>query len=191
MADTNLNGFIEAVNAEVDKKIEDILAEAEERRTEILEKAENEALNDAYTRIRASVTEARTKSRMNISKAEQESRIKILTYREELVKKIFDDVEAKVAAFVQTPEYEQYLIKLLTNEQIEESTVIYLKPDDMKYENVLKNSAGVSCKFEEDTAIVYGGLSIYNEDSALLVNKTIDNMLEEQKKDFGSNYKLA
>lgn len=191
MADTNLEGFIEAVNAEAESKINEIMAEAEEKKNHMLEKAENDALSKAYSEIRSAVTEAKTKSRMAVSKAEQESRIKVLTHREELVKKIFNAVEEKIVSFTSTENYEHFLCGLLKDEIIDNETVIYLKPDDMKYVSLLKNVCGCECSFEEDTEIRYGGLSIYSQKDSVMVNMTIDNMLDEERKNFGSKYKLA
>ncbi len=191
MADKNLNGFIEAVNAEVDRQIEEILSEADEKRKNMLEKAEDQALNDAYAKIRSKVTDAKSKSKMSVSKAEQESRIKVLTHREDMVKKIFADVESRIVDFTKSTDYEKFLLTLVANEKITPETVIYLRPDDMKYADTLKLKIGVDCTFAADDGIKYGGLSLYNEGASVLINKTINNMLDEQKKNFGSKYKLA
>lgn len=191
MNDNNLKEFIEAVNSEVDKKIELIREQADEKRSELLEKAENEALHEAYDKIKACVSEEKYKSKMTVSKAEQEARIKVLTHRENLVGKIFDSINDKLNDFTGSEAYKTFLSGLLNGENTGKNTVIYLREEDMKYESLLRITAGSECKFEADRSIAYGGLSIYDSLSSVLVNKTIDNMLEEQKKDFGSNYRLA
>ena len=131
------------------------------------------------------------RNQMTVSKAEQEARIKVLTYRENLVGKIFDSVDDKLINFTRSDEYPAYLEGLLDGESIGSDTVIYLREEDMKYESVLRRKAGSECSFEADPEIVYGGLSVYDRKSSVLINKTLDNMLDEQKKDFGSNYRLA
>ena len=191
MNDNNLRQFIDAVNSEVDSKIGLIEKEAEEKSSELLENAENEALNEAYKKIRSCVTEEKQRNKMTVSKAEQEARIKVLTYRENLVGKIFDSVDDKLINFTRSDEYPAYLEGLLDGENIGSDTVIYLREEDMKYESVLRRKAGSECSFEADPEIVYGGLSVYDRKSSVLINKTLDNMLDEQKKDFGSNYRLA
>ncbi|MBP1591094.1 MAG: hypothetical protein ILP22_03535 [Oscillospiraceae bacterium] len=191
MNDNNLRQFIDAVNSEVDSKIGLIEKEAEEKSSELLENAENEALNEAYKKIRSCVTEEKQRNKMTVSKAEQEARIKVLTYRENLVGKIFDSVDDKLTDFTRSDEYPAYLEGLLDGENIGSDTVIYLREEDMKYESVLRRKAGNECSFEADPEIVYGGLSVYDRKSSVLINKTLDNMLDEQKKDFGSNYRLA
>lgn len=191
MNDNNLKEFIDAVNSEVDKKIELIREQAEEKRNELLETAENEALNDAYNKIRACVTEEKYRSRMTVSKAEQEARIKVLTHREGLVGKIFDSINDRLNEFTGSEAYKSFLAGLLKDEKVSANTVIYLREEDMKYETLLRITAGSECSFETDSTIVYGGLSIYDRASSVMINKTIDNMLDEQKKEFGSNYRLA
>jgi len=191
MNDSNLKEFISAVNSEVESRIDEIREQAEQKSSELLENAENEALNEAYTRIKACVSEEKYKSKMNVSKAEQEARIKVLTYRENLVARIFDSVNERLCRFTESDEYASFLCRLLEGEKTGENTVIFLREEDMKYEAQLRRTAGSECSFEADTSIVFGGLSVFDSRSSVLVNKTIDNMLDEQKRDFGSNYRLA
>ena len=61
----------------------------------------------------------------------------------------------------------------------------------MKYSEMLKSDLRIDCLFSEDAGIKYGGLSVYDKSSSVLINKTIDNMLDEQKKNFGSKFKLS
>jgi len=191
MNDSNLKEFIEAVNSEVDNKIEPIREQADRESTELLENAENEALNDAYEKIKACVSEEKYKNKMTVSKAEQEARIKVLTYREGLVSRIFDSVSEKLNSFTQSDEYVSFLDGLLKGETFSADTVVFLRKEDIRYEADLRKITGNECAFEQDDTIVFGGLSVYDRNSSVLVNKTIDNMLDEQKKDFGSNYRLA
>lgn len=191
MMDANLKNFIDAINSDVDRQIEEMLSEAEDKRTDILKNAETEALNEQYIRIRSAVTEAERKEKMIVSKEEQTSKINLLTHREELVQKIFRKVEEKIMDFVQTPDYEDYLLGLLESEKIHDNTVIFLKPDDMKYVNTLKETQRSNCVFMEEPSIKYGGLSIYDKSTSVLIDKTIDNMLDEEKKGFSSKYRLA
>ena len=191
MTETKLKGFIDAVNAEVNQQIEDLLSSVNDKRKTILETAEDEALNAAYIKIQNAVEDAASKSKIIVSKAEQESRIKVLTHRETLVKEIFSNVEKRIFEFIKTDEYKSYLVTLLKDESINSETTIYMKPDDMKYSEMLKSDLSIDCLFSEDVGIKYGGLSVYDKLSSVLINKTIDNMLDEQKKNFGSKYKLS
>lgn len=191
MNDSNLKEFIAAVNAEVDNKIKKIRKQADKSRKEILEKTENEALNNAYSKIKSCVSEEKFKSKMAVSKAEQEARIKVLTHREELVEKIFSSVDEKLKEFTESEKYIGFLSDLLKDENTDSNSVVYLREEDLRYESELRKITGNDCSFEADKSIVYGGLSIYDRTTSVLNNKTIDNMLEEQKETFGSNYRLA
>jgi len=191
MTETKLKGFIDAVNADVNQQIEDLLSSVKDKRKTILETAEDEALNAAYIKIKNAVEDDASKSKIIISKAEQEARIKVLTHRETLVKQIFSDVEKRISEFTKTDEYKSYLVTLLKDESINSETTIYMKPEDMKYSEMLKSDLRIDCLFSEDAGIKYGGLSVYYKSSSVLINKTIDNMLDEQKKNFGSKFKLS
>ena len=152
---------------------------------------ENEALNNAYSKIKSCVSEEKFKSKMAVSKAEQEARIKVLTHREELVEKIFSSVDEKLKEFTESEKYIGFLSDLLKDEITDSNSVVYLREEDLRYESELRKITGNDCSFEADKSIVYGGLSIYDRTTSVLNNKTIDNMLEEQKENFGSNYRLA
>lgn len=191
MTETKLKGFIDAVNADVNQQIEDLLSSVKDKRKTILKTAEDEALNAAYIKIKNAVEDDASKSKIIISKAEQEARIKVLTHRETLVKQIFSDVEKRISEFTKTDEYKSYLVTLLKDESINSETTIYMKPEDMKYSEMLKSDLRIDCLFSEDAGIKYGGLSVYDKSSSVLINKTIDNMLDEQKKNFGSKFKLS
>lgn len=191
MNDTNLNEFIEAVNADIDKKIEEIQVCAEELRISLLENAEDEALNNAYIKIKSCVTEEKNKSKIAVSKAEQEARVRVLTYRENLVDKIFNNIYDKLVHFTESEVYKTYLQSLLKDEKTDEDTIVYLREEDMRFEEMLRDVTGPSCTFETDSRIELGGLSVFDRKRSVLNNKTLDIMFEEQKKNFSSNYRLA
>lgn len=191
MNDTNLNEFIEAVNTDVDKKIEEMQVRAEEQRISLLEDAEDEALNNAYIKIKSCVTEEKYKSKIAVSKAEQEARVKLLTYREFLVEKMFGSIYDKLIHFTESEAYKTFLQSLLKDEKIDEDTIIYLREKDLIYEEMLREVTGPSCTFETDSGIEIGGLSVFDRKRSVLNNKTLDIMFEEQKKNFSSSYRLA
>lgn len=191
MKETNLEEFIEAVNLEIDKQIAQIEEQAEQKRKELIENTENTALKDAYSKIKNCTKEEDYKSKIAVSKARQEARVKVLTYRESLVAKIFDTISDKLFNFTESEEYPDFLYNLLKNEKTGADTVVFIRKKDMKFEAGLRKLIGPECSLETDDNIVYGGLSVYNKNTSVLINKTIDDMLEEQKKSFASKYKLV
>jgi V/A-type H+-transporting ATPase subunit E len=191
MNDNNLNEFIDTINGEIDKQITQIEKSSERKGKKIISSAEDSALNKAYQKIKNCRTEEEYKSRLTVSRAMQDARIRVLTHRESLVATIFDNITDKLNEFTHSDEYVNYLASLVEKEQTDENSVVYIRKEDMKYEQTLKKLVDPGCKVEADDTIVLGGLSVYNRTTSVLVNKTIDDMLEEQIKSFGSKYRLV
>lgn len=181
-----LDRFTRSVNIEVGKNITKIIDEANKLNCEKQKKVEDDSLLDAYNRIQKSVRETEAKYRRMYALAEQEYRMDSLKHRDELSRKIFNDVEEKLSLFASSDEYENYLMKLLNGEKLSENIVIALSPKDEKYGEKLKEKYGY--KIELDDSIELGGLSIIDSERGLIIDKTFDNALEEQRKSFSSRY---
>ena len=185
-----LNGFIDAVNEEVNEDIRAIAAEAEQEQSRITETAENEALNESYLKISREVKRINASYQRLYAKEEQDIKRNLLTHREVLVRKIFSDIEEKLSKFTLSSEYPEYLYKLLSSEETSEETVVFLKPDDMKYVGFLTQRIGRKITFKADSSIKMGGLSKYDGKKAVVLDKTLDSALEDERRAFSANYKF-
>jgi len=185
-----LNGFIVAVNTDINESIAKLIEEANQRRYEIIKEAKDEALNESYIKIKTEVKNIGSKYQILLSKKEQEYKIKVLKYKESLFLKIFHNIEQKLKEFTQKEEYKEFLFDLIKLEEIDENSIIYLNSKDMKFQEDIIKFKLVKCSFEVDNSIKIGGLSIFYPQKSILINKTIDLKLEEQKKYFANNYKF-
>ncbi len=181
-----LEKFTRSVNIEAGEHITKILDKANKLSDEKIQKAEDDALSDAYNRIQKSVRETESKYRRMYALAEQEFRMETLKHREELSQKIFKDVEVKIAEFASSDNYECYLKKLIDEETLSENSVIVLSPKDEKLGEKFKTEYGYEVKL--DDSIILGGLSIIDSSQGIIIDKTFDNALEEQRKNFSSMY---
>ncbi len=180
-----LQMFTEAVNAEIDGKVNALLAEAEEKKKEILAEAESFSADDG------SGKQLRSKNVNNyvrdVSRAELDMKKSVIRHRDELAAKVFEAVEQRLAEFRREPKYVDMLIKNLLLMRVSDSSEIFLSPDDMKYAETLKKAApSCKAKFSPDENIRLGGLSVYNAEKGTVMDKTFDSAIEEQKRAFAA-----
>lgn len=182
--------FIDAVNSEIDGKVNSMLAEAESRKKAVLDEAEvysaETAGNDAAS------DKNRSRYVMEVSKAELNMKKAVIRHRDELADKVFGAVEKRLIEFRDDPKYVDLLIKNLIIMQVSDGSEIFLSPDDMKYADNLKKAIP-SCRaeFYPDEKIRLGGLAVYNAEKGTILDKTFDSAIEEQKRVFAGSGAFA
>ncbi len=180
-----LNKFINAVNDEIDRKIQAIINEAEKEKQAILDKAENEATEAAENYYNINYKRNDKQFVRDISYAELNAKKEIIQHREEVVNKIFKEVKQKLMEFRNSPKYVDMLIKNLLVMHISEDTEIYLCADDMKYAELLKKAIpSQNIKISVSERIMLGGILVYNASRGVIIDKTFDLALEENKRIF-------
>ncbi len=179
-----LEHFVSAVNSEIEKTIDVIISEADATKKEILDEAKDQSLNAAYERIQDSIKKVSSKYTKLVSKAELDCKKDILILREKLTEKVFENIRQSLAEFRKKPQYLKYLISLVKAEKLNDNAVILLSAADMEYSSDIKKALELSCEFKEDMSIKFGGLSILYPEQGILIDKTIDLALIEQRDDF-------
>lgn len=181
-----LEKFNESVNTEVGEHIGKIMDEANRLSEETLEKAEDDALLEAYNKIQRAVRDTEAKYRRLYALEEQKYRMNALKYREELSQKIFSGVERRISEFTSSEKYGDYLMNIADCEKLSETAVVAVSPRDEKYSEKLKVKYGREVR--QDDSIELGGIMIIDPEKGLIIDKTFDSALEEQKKAFSSRY---
>ena len=186
-----LNRFTLAVNEKIDEQIEQILSEAYVERDNILKAVEDTVLQEMYTKIQNQMKEIEINHKRIKSQSLQDNKKEILMHREMLSKRVFDNVEKRIIEFTESPDYLQYLCKLLVGKEITSSMVIRLSERDIKFKDEIAKTMNGEHEFEVDKSIKYGGLSIFDGDTLVIEDKTIDNSLLEEKEQFCYNYSFT
>lgn len=181
-----LDRFNTAVNKRVDIQIDEIMKSAEKEKKAVLEEAENKALTDSENLIQTEIKKIESKYKSKYAQVEQDNKRNVLIHRNELVEKIFSNVEKKILDFKNSDKYEQYLVNCIKNADIDDTTEILINNNDMKYKDVLIKTLGRHCSFKEDNSIEMGGMLIVNGSD--LTDKTLDTTLLEERKKFSMNY---
>ncbi|MBP1561614.1 MAG: hypothetical protein J6C96_10315 [Oscillospiraceae bacterium] len=192
MNNEKLQKFIDAVNSEIENKVNDMLAEAEAEKKSILDEAERESQEAAEKHLNVNSKKNENRFVRDISKAELNMKKEVLQHRDELTAKVFAVVEQKIAEYRGTPKYVDMLIKKLLLIQVTEGSEIYLSPEDMKYADTLKKAIRAeNVTFLPDEKIRLGGISVYNKQKGVISDKTFDLAVEEQKRIFTNSNAFA
>jgi vacuolar-type H+-ATPase subunit E/Vma4 len=184
VSDTKLARFIGAVNDEIDGKVAVIIKNAEAEREKIISEAEEEAENAATKLYDTSIKRIQNKFTRETSQQEFSGKKTILRHREELTEKLFAQVEEKLAALRNSPEYIDIIVKKMLVTPIENGAEILLSPDDMKYVDTLKKAVKNEVQFKAEESIEKGGFSVFNKAAGTIIDKTFDSALDEQKQAF-------
>lgn len=179
-----LERFIHAVDAEVEKEVNRIISEGEASREEILKDAKEESLNAAYQTLQDSIKKIYAKYVKIVAKAELDAKREVLSKRGELIDLVFENVKKALKEFAQTPQYAKFLVRLAKEQNIVPGAQICLKPEDMKYAGEIKEALGAHVEFKEDNSIKLGGICVFYPEKSLLLDKTIDLALANQKEAF-------
>jgi vacuolar-type H+-ATPase subunit E/Vma4 len=189
VTDTKLARFIGAVNDEIDGKVAVIMKNAENEREKIISEAEEEADNAANKLYDTNIKRIQNKFARETSQQEFAGKKSILRHREELTEKLFAQVEEKLAALRNSPEYIDIIVKKLLLTPIENGAQILISPDDMKYVDTLRKAIKNDVEFKAEESIEKGGFSVYNKAAGTIIDKSFDSALDEQKQAFiNKNY---
>jgi vacuolar-type H+-ATPase subunit E/Vma4 len=193
MAKNKTDNFLKAIKKYSDlerKQIESDIAQIKEAE---IKKAEAMGKRDAkaYVTKQYSITNANVTRTYSVKHLESQG--KIYKKRDELTSSIFAKAESKLQKFTTTSEYKDLLLKYakeIAEIFKENSCVIYLKNDDMKYADDIKSAFDGDVTFEVDNDIKIGGMIGNCKALKIVADNTLDSKLENQKKWFTENSML-
>lgn len=170
-------------------------AEIQAAREKARAKAEDQVLQEAYQYIKSEVARLRTESGRRISRQMQDNKRKLYLRREEMAQDVFGQVRAKLAAYVETPAYQDKLLSLFREALTRLGEVfqltVYLRPEDRVYAPLLDEACGNAYLKVEDGSFALGGLVVESEEKALRIDATFDTAMEELNGHFAEQFGLS
>ncbi|MBD5145027.1 MAG: hypothetical protein HDT21_03810 [Ruminococcus sp.] len=180
-----LQVFIDAVNDDIDGKVNRILADAESRKASILAEAENYSADEPSKGAASGSKKDGGSYVKDVSKAELNMKKSVIAHRDELADKVFAAVEKRLCEFRGDQKYVNMLVKNLLLMHVSDGSEVFLAPDDMKYADTLKKAIpSCNAKFSPDEKIRLGGLAVYNAEKGTIADRTFDSAVEEQRRAF-------
>lgn len=187
-----LDRFTKAVDGEIDIEIEQILAEAHSSKEAIIAKANDKCLNIAYDKIKGEIKNISAKYIKQISQLELESQREVLMYREKLAAQVFHAVKMRLEEFSQTENYKTKLIQTISEllGESDDEAVVRISQKDMKYAQEIKSVLKGGQSVNSDKAIKLGGARIFFPKTNIMIDKTFDLAIVEQKEMFNQSASL-
>ncbi len=178
-----------AVAEEAGKESEKILAEANADAARIMVEARERASNALEIKMRVQRSEAYAEARRTVDSAELEARKRIMSFREDLMREIFQALEQRLKEFRKEPEYLQFLLSSVEEgvENLSGSAfVVELNEEDQKLlEGELENLAvrlNVKMDMKLSTSLG-GGVRIYTADRRILFDNSFSARLKRMEED--------
>lgn len=184
--DTQTDGFrklVDAVLEEARSKSEMIMNEAAQRAAVILVESEKFSVKHCEEALASYREMAEIEARKEISKSEIDARMSLLKLKESYIEKVFEEAKKRLQAFIETPEYKQFMLESLP--AISKSFVIgelLMNENDIKKmgEGAIKRAVGIDVEIKGHPVGI-GGFIINSKDKKTSVNRTIDSMLNQEK----------
>jgi V/A-type H+-transporting ATPase subunit E len=189
-----LSGFYSAINHYADAQREQILKDIEAYKIKSLREAESTAKIEADRLIKKEVAEASSNIVREMSHKEIDARRVLLEKRQKIANEVFEKAAAELTAYTATANYANTLqknaeemVKVLT----EPGTVVYVKEGDTKARDTILANFGAKATIQVDNKIKIGGFRGENLAMHLVLDATLDAMLEEQRSWFEENSGMA
>lgn len=174
-----------------------ILSQVEKDRSRLFEEGIKAIKTEVDEKINISKAKIDEKISYDLSHLNIEKRQNFLIHREEVSKKIYEAVKAKLLNYTGTSDYVEHLKRLCTAviTGYGRTWEIYLSKEDIRHTDILRahieslrQDIGKpnEISFTEDKNIRLGGLRFYDKNRGIMINETLDQSLEQSKNDFTS-----
>ncbi|MFU0833500.1 MAG: V-ATPase subunit E [Oscillospiraceae bacterium] len=173
------------------KKIEEEIAAFKQKE---LHDAEMEVLTECYLLIQKEMAQMRSGIAREMAVREINLKRQLLAQRQKITDDVFRRAADKLAEFVQTERYAEFLKKnaqQLSKTFEKEGTIIFIKPGDEKYENDIREAFQHPCSVQTLESIRIGGIRARNDKMGLAADATLDTLLESQREWFAEQSGLA
>lgn len=184
----------QSVMAQAEDDAQKLRDKARELRETAIRQAEETVTRELGTRERDEAAEIRQKAARGIAQQENRQRRELLLRREEITRRVFDQVKNRLNDYVKSPEYPQFLEKTakdLAGKCPAAGSVVLLRHDDLSMAKKLGGYFGGQVQVIEDETIKLGGIRVMNEALGLFLDESLDSRLEDQKSWFYANSGLT
>lgn len=193
MSDYKSSNFLNAIRKFNEEERKKLVSEMETKKDEAIREAKLKGEFDAdkYVKKHLSAEKARITGEYAVKNLE--ARGEVFKTRAEMFDTVFERSAEKLIHFTSTPEYRDKLIDLareIAEAFKENSCIIYVKEDDLKYENDIKSVFSGSVEVKTDVKIRIGGLRGYCKELRIVADNTLDSKLENQRTRFVENTDL-
>ena len=182
-----LKAILQNIQQTADRQEQALMEDARTRRQEALDRARAKAQEETDQLVQARLAEIQEESGRQISAADNEARADLFRRREAIRQEVFAKARERIAAFTQTPAYEDFLVA--SAQRIHQTmqgrcAVLHMREQDRAHAAAVSARLGRSITLHIDDSIQLGGITVTSPDGALMVDDTLDSRLQAQEQWF-------
>jgi vacuolar-type H+-ATPase subunit E/Vma4 len=188
--DEKLSKFYLAINHYAEEQRRQIEEEVAEFKQKELDEAEDEVLNESYRLIQKEMAQMRNSIFQEMAQREVAGRRALLEQRQKITDEVFSRAAEQLRSFTKTDRYQTWLQNSAARMSAvfpKAGTVLRIREADAGYQKIIRESFGADCEFQTDRTIVLGGLRAYHAELGVMVDETLDSLLEDQRNWFEEN----
>lgn len=191
--DYKSGNFLDAINKFNEEERAKVLSEMEQKRVEAVKAAKAKGEQDAEKYIKKNLSAEKTVITAKYAVKTLDSQGKVFKTRDEMVDEVFKRSADKLKEYSASSEYKTKLLALakeVADSFEDNSCIVYVKEDDLKYADDLKSVFSGSVEVQSDVKIRLGGLRGYCKDLRIVADNTLDSKLESKRQWFIDNIDL-
>ncbi|MBC8584098.1 V-type ATP synthase subunit E [Youxingia wuxianensis] len=192
--ENNINLILDEISSLAQEERLAISKQAEDFQEKELSRVKESIEQGAERKIQDDMDEIIESAKKQIAQFDNDQKQKLLNHREELIQRVFATVGKKLSEYTYTDKYEQEILAKVTeagaNHSLENSIFQMTKRDSALYEKI-KEAFGMPCEVKSDVTVEIGGFKLVNLQQGILIDETLDNRLQEQKRWFYQNCDLG
>ena len=178
------NNFLSTLEKYTQRQRSNTLEEMKKQEEIQLQKAEAEIIEEANAMIKKELVAMKNKVAVEVSRKELQERKKVSILRKEIMKDMFRECKKKLNEFTLSKEYEKSLeqySRKISQTLDADDTQLYVKPEDIKFKEIILRGFGRNCKLDTAQDISIGGIRGYSPSKKLIADETLDAKLKEQE----------
>lgn len=184
MLDNQLSKYVNAITGEAQHAKEKAQKEIKNYKSNKLKKAELDIQAKTKADVRKRCDIIHEQIGRDFSEKEMASRKRLYIKRNQIQKEVFEAAREKLEAFAASENYIEFLRKSVDTVQHslvgrDKHAIIYLRPEDMQYEYLVKEAFVLPCQVQSDNTIRIGGIKV--KFAMMIIDDTLDSRLYSQK----------
>ncbi len=191
--DNKSSKFLDAIKKYNEEERAKIVSEIEEKKQSAVKDAEAKGKAEADRYVKKLLSKEKSDITGKYAVKNLEAQGEIFKTRDNMVKEVFNRCKEKLTKFTETAEYKDKLISYaqeVSDTFGDKSCIVYVKPDDLKFENDIKSVFKGEVEVKSDIEIRIGGLRGFCDELKLVADNTLDSMLDNKKSWFIENADL-
>lgn len=180
-----LEYFYKVTVENAEKKYKDSMEEYEKGLETVFLTHKEDALRKQELFLKLSKEDLKKEKNGEVSRQQLEIKRTLGKKQEELKEKLFLLVEEKLAAFRQTPEYEDYLVSLIEKAgefARGEEMKLYIDPEDADKKALLEERTGEKLLISEESFL--GGIRAFIHTGNILMDQSLKTGIAEARQEF-------